>query len=178
MTFSRHIITGSSRGVLSSALLCVILWTGCSSSSELPPTGGSKPLGEHEKTFDPGAYRKATEEKPKDVQPKTTTAKEKPRRAFVDHIVTEMGFRIQLYSTTSIDEAQAQVASYRRRFDSLQVHAGRLDMTFDAPYYKVRMGDFFQRPPADSLRKHLHAQGMPEAWIVRDKVQKIVREWK
>ncbi|MDT8324715.1 MAG: SPOR domain-containing protein [Bacteroidota bacterium] len=141
----------------------------------MTPEQKSKPLAEHEKSFDPGDYRKAEEEEEEVKTPPPPVKEKEGKLRWVERMEKTMGYRIQLFSTTSIDEAQAQVARYRQRLDSMQVAAGRLDMTFDAPYYKVRMGDFLLRPPADSLRRLLHEQGMQEAWVVRDRVERTIR---
>ncbi len=166
-----------SRILRCSPVLCltaiVPLLLSCSSASEVTPETKSKPLTEHEKSFDPGAYRKEEEKKTVTPPPPVPKKEENPR--WIERVEKTMGYRIQLFSTTSIDEAQRQVHACRRRLDSLDLASGRLDMTFDAPYYKVRMGDFLLRPPADSLRSVLHERGFPEAWVVRDRVERIIR---
>ena len=89
-----------------------------------------------------------------------------------------MGFRVQLHSTTNLDEAQSALEGYRRRLDSLHIDAGRLDMVFDAPYYKVRLGDFLRKGDADSMTVKLREAGVSEAWVVRDNVYQVIRERK
>lgn len=150
---------------------------GCSSSSDVTESQRAKPMPEHEKTFDPSAYRETKPKKSEESTPTEAPASEKkPRVKWVERIEKTMGFRIQLHSTTNIDDAQNQLSIIRRKLDSLDIASGRLDMTFDAPYYKVRLGDFLVKPPADSLRDVLREHGLSEAWVVRDRVNRIIRE--
>jgi hypothetical protein len=137
------------------------------------PERKSEPLTEHEKRFDPAEYREPEVDTLDTLPP--PVKKREVREEWIERTEKTMGYRIQLYSTTSIDDAQEQAARFQRRLDSMKVATGRLDMTFDAPYYKVRMGDFLQRPPADSLRILLHERGVQEAWVVRDRVIRKVR---
>ncbi len=158
-----------------SVLISVLLMgtvAACSSSTEISPETQSKPLTEHEKHFDPGAFRTPEADTVKVAPP---PVKEEVREEWVEKTEKTMGYRIQLFSTTSIDDAQTQVSRFQHRLDSMQVASGRLDITFDAPYYKVRMGDFLHRPPADSLRALLRERGLQEAWVVRDRVIRIIR---
>jgi len=149
----------------------------CSSSSEVAERQEAKPLREHEKSFDPGAYRVAEQDTTTVVETETP-APETEEISWVERVRKIMGFRIQLHSTTNIDDAQEQLISLQSRLDSLDIVPARLDMSFDAPYYKIRLGDFLTKPPADSLRDLLHEHGVPEAWVVRDKVLQTVRERK
>ena len=154
-------------------LLIAALTVGCASSSDVAPRPESKPLKEHEKTFDPGAYREPPAQPSKSQKTSEPIAEEK--EIWVERKERVMGYRIQLYSTTSVDEAQMKLPVMRRRLDSLSVSPGRLDMSFDAPYYKIRLGDFLSRPPADSLSTVLKEHGMTDAWVVRDHVIKRTR---
>ncbi|MBR9974448.1 MAG: SPOR domain-containing protein [Bacteroidetes bacterium] len=99
-----------------------------------------------------------------------------PEEVWVERKERVMGFRVQLHSTTSIDEAQQALSTYRSRLDSLEIDAGRIDMVFDAPYYKIRAGDFMVKGEADMLTDTLRAEGIPEAWVVRDNIFRMIRE--
>lgn len=171
---SMNLRKGQRSRLLLLGLLLACGVAGCSSASEVTPAKESKPLVEHEKEFDPGAFRETTKDT-LETPPPPPPREQEIRVEWIERVEKTMGYRIQLFSTTSIDEAQSQVLRYQRRLDSMQVATGRLDMTFDAPYYKVRMGDFLQRPPADSLRKLLQERGVQEAWVVRDRVERKIR---
>lgn len=158
-------------------IVSLSLLAACSSEERLTRIEQQKPLEEHERDFDPSEYRR-----PDTVATPVANARQpvipEPREEWVERKERVMGFRIQLHSTTSIDEAQNTLSMYRTRLDSLQIDAGRIDMVFDAPYYKIRAGDFMVKAGADSLADTLRAAGMNEAWVVRDNVFRVIRERK
>lgn len=168
--------------IVSTLLLTIY---GCSSPEQAVDAPESRPLQEHEQEFDPSKYRRtAGEEAGEDTRSRTTPGESTPDDTATDETATDwverlekaMGYRVQLYSTTSIDAAQRTLAQLRTRLDSLQVDPGRLDLGYDAPYYKVRAGDYVRKADADSLRERLHAVGLTDAWVVRDSIIRIVRE--
>ncbi|MFA6234517.1 MAG: SPOR domain-containing protein [Bacteroidota bacterium] len=132
-------------------------------------------MREHEKSFDPSEYRKKEVEQSTKTEEKTA-AVSNAEPAWIERTEKVMGYRVQLHSTPSLDEASATLTQMRSRLDSMQIDPGRLDMSFDAPYYKIRAGDFLLKTTADSLREQLRTAGMNEAWIVRDNVFRIIRE--
>lgn len=93
-----------------------------------------------------------------------------------DSVVLEteylQGFRIQIFATASIDEANAMktTASQIITGDSLYV-------VFDPPVYKVRVGDFPSRIEAGKKLTSLVDKGFPDAWVVNDRImqRKYVR---
>ncbi|MBE0645069.1 MAG: SPOR domain-containing protein [Bacteroidetes bacterium] len=154
-----------------------MIFSACSSSEETAKDAPGKSIREHEGNFDPTEYRR------KPAEPKENAGegeiKAKPvEPAWVERTEKSMGFRVQLYSTTNIDDAKAVLEQMRSRIDSLHIEAGRLDMSFDAPYYKIRAGDFLVRAKADTLREQLRSAGLSEAWVVRDNVFRVIRERK
>ena len=77
------------------------------------------------------------------------------------------GFRVQIYSSTSIDEANAKVAEVQ----------GILPMewfyvVYDAPAYEIRAGNFLKRFDADKFVRQLSDRGYRDAWVVPEKVFK------
>ena len=160
------------------SLLCAIAMTfvGCSSAEPLAvEEAESRPIREHEREFDPARYRPVPREEPSDERAPQTTPTETPP-VWIERLEKVMGFRVQLHSTTEVDAAQRMLAQLRLRLDSLQIDPGRLDLGFDAPYYKIRAGDFVQKADADALREQLHAAGLVDAWVVRDSIIRIIRE--
>lgn len=153
--------------------LAVVL-PGCGSSTDVTTKNPPRTMRQHEESFDPSAYRPPSADTVA-TAPAAQPEASVPSEEWVEQKVRTMGFRVQLHSTASLDEAQETLTAYRGRLDSLQVDAGRVDMVFDAPYYKIRAGDFVVKAGADSLRETLHAAGFPEAWVVRDNVFRIVR---
>jgi hypothetical protein len=82
------------------------------------------------------------------------------------------GFRIQLFSSSNIDEATAIKNDASPKFISDSIY-----VVFDAPVYKVRVGDFINRYEANQRLPEFVAQGYRDAWVVPDRVlqRKMVR---
>jgi len=82
------------------------------------------------------------------------------------------GFRIQIFASASIDEANATrgAATYKIGLDSVYV-------IYDAPVYKVRVGDFATRLAANQRLPLLMEKGYPDAWVVPDRIvqRKVTR---
>jgi hypothetical protein len=74
------------------------------------------------------------------------------------------GYRVQLFASNTNDGAN-QVASEARFKFTEQVY-----VEYDAPYYKVRVGDFVNRSDAELLREKAKNSGYPDAWIVQTEV--------
>lgn len=82
------------------------------------------------------------------------------------------GFRIQIFASASIDEANSTRTSalQKLRVDSVYV-------VYDSPVYKVRVGDFPSRYDANQRLPLLIEKGFPDAWVVPDRIvqRKITR---
>jgi hypothetical protein len=78
---------------------------------------------------------------------------------------TISGFRVQLMSTQNISEAMAE----RAKADSM-LTAYNVYIIYDAPYYKVRAGDFRTRYEASQAAGYIASHGFPDAWLVPDNV--------
>ncbi len=74
------------------------------------------------------------------------------------------GYRIQILQTEFAEEAR-----------EIQKEALLLDqeiyLTFDNPYYKVRLGDFQRRSDAEEFLENVLDKGFRNAWIVRTKIK-------
>lgn len=135
----------------------------------------ARPSREHEREFDPAKYRPAPKEE-STVPTEAPAASNESAPVWVERLEKVMGYRVQLYSTTDIDAAQRMLSQLRSRLDSLQIEPGRLDLSYDAPYYKVRAGDYVLKTEADTLRQRFHAAGLVDAWVVRDSIIRVIRE--
>jgi hypothetical protein len=71
------------------------------------------------------------------------------------------GFRVQLASTRNEEEARAIKRGALLDFED------NVYLTFDNPYYKVRLGDFISRYEANDLQELAIEKGYMEAWVVR-----------
>ena len=69
----------------------------------------------------------------------------------------------------------------RRKADGIKEELSfRLDeniyIIFEAPNYKVRIGNFLDRDDAEKLRMELVKESLSSSWIVRTKIQPEVKE--
>lgn len=77
------------------------------------------------------------------------------------------GYRVQLFSTSEIDDANAKKARAEAAFPDEWFY-----VVYDAPRYKLRGGNFVNRSSADAFAKHLTEKGFPDAWTVPEKILK------
>jgi hypothetical protein len=76
------------------------------------------------------------------------------------------GYRVQLIATRSVAEARAI------KREALLTFEGLVYLTFDDPYYKVRLGDETSRFDANDLQEVAITKGYLGAWVVRTIVNK------
>ncbi|MCU0453166.1 MAG: SPOR domain-containing protein [Bacteroidetes bacterium] len=93
-----------------------------------------------------------------------------PRDSLVLEQESILGFRIQIASSASIDDAGAVRMAAQGLFLSDSVY-----VVYDPPVYKVRIGDFMTRLEANQRLPQLQEGGYPDAWVVPDKV--VRRKW-
>lgn len=75
------------------------------------------------------------------------------------------GYRIQLYS----GREQALARKVKTEVESRFQHS--VYLVYEAPQYKVRIGDFIERGDAGVLLRELRKAGYRDAWIVRSLVK-------
>ncbi len=80
---------------------------------------------------------------------------------------TVQGYRVQVVATNNFDEATAARNLLSSALPNLWVY-----MVYDAPTYKIRVGDYLNRSDANLSLDSLAAMGYKEAWIVPDRVIK------
>ena len=89
----------------------------------------------------------------------------------LDSNITEIeGFRVQVFATQD-----------RRKADILQKELAlkfkeNIYIIFEAPNYKLRIGDFLDRDKAEILRRELASSNYPSSWILRTKIQPVILE--
>ena len=77
------------------------------------------------------------------------------------------GFRVQLLATRdrfSAEKFQSELE---------QIYNEKIYIIFEAPNYKVRIGNFIDRQSAEKMRKDFSKKGYPSAWIIRTKIEPI-----
>jgi len=78
---------------------------------------------------------------------------------------SEDGFRVQIFETQSANEAQS---FFRESSTALN---DSVYLTFDAPFYKIRVGNCIARYDAIVLQKELKNTGYKTTWIVRTRIE-------
>ena len=75
-----------------------------------------------------------------------------------------LGYRVQLFSSTDYYEAIAKRNEAADKF-TLEIY-----LDYEAPYYKLRLGNFVDKEKADELKNSVKADGFPDAWVIQTKV--------
>ena len=151
--------------VFAAALLCAACGSGGAAIRPASPK-----YRDSEASFDPSKYRDhrdSTRNAPLLRSGEVTSAL--PGR--MEKTERLMGFRVQVFSTTNLDEALTRRDSLMR-----QLQSDTIEIVFDAPYYKLRTGNFTERKAAEVLKQSFVRQGVSDAWIVPDYVTIRKRE--
>ncbi len=149
---------------------CLIALGGCATSSVSEKEAESTAerdefFSRYENTFHPAQYDPSVGALEAIAEKNSVTSREIPGNSDAPPPETIQGFRIQVLATTEIDEANALKSELGSipQIDSVYV-------SYDSPYYKVRVGDFPARPEANPLLKQLISAGYKDAWIVADRI--------
>ena len=169
--------------IYSTLCFLALLSAGCSSSSSLRHNGergqetskdGNRSLADYEATLDPADYDQEIEviEKINIEEARQRSSLEIPKDNLVIEEEVVQGFRIQIFSSSGVDEATfiKDIAIQKFAGDSVYV-------VYDAPVYKVRVGDFLNRYEANQRLPEFTEKGYRDAWIVPDRIiqRKFVR---
>lgn len=155
-----------------SLILIALFATACSGPKESQRTAeesdSSEDLWRHEATFRPSEYDPNLETILKGavagegMGDKPVSTPDIPRE-----LELIPGFRVQLFSAQSIDEANEMKSEVEALFPDVQFY-----LVYDSPTYKIRGGNFLARFEADRFVKQLADRGYSDAWIVPEKVYK------
>ncbi len=166
------------RLLLLATLVAGVLGCGSAAPQSVPEQKAKKdlkqPLSYYEATLDPSDYDEEVEVvvQKKDSVDKPHTELTIPRDSTTVEEVPQLGFRIQVFSTSSIDEAMKMKVDVLAKLPQDSVY-----VVYDPPVYKVRLGDFPSRYEASIRLSSVVDQGFPDAWIVPDNIvtRKLVR---
>ena len=131
------------------------------------PTLRKEKLSTFEKSFKPSEY---------DADIELVHKKENQPRPIIDVPVetftvaepeTVQGFRIQVLSSNNYDEAITL-----RNTLNIELPAQWVYMVYDAPTYKIRVGDYTNRADANLAVDGFIEKGFKGAWVVPDRVLK------
>jgi hypothetical protein len=75
------------------------------------------------------------------------------------------GYRVQVYSTDNLEEADSIRTELYMKTNQKAVY-----ITFEPPFYKVKVGDFLKISEAKDLKFKLNQIGYTEARVVNDKI--------
>jgi len=79
------------------------------------------------------------------------------------------GFRVQILATKELVTAEQL---QKQLLDNLNQN---IYIVFEAPNYKVRVGDFIDRKKAENLRQKMIKEGYSSAWIIRTRIKPKVK---
>ncbi|MGY8783620.1 MAG: SPOR domain-containing protein [Fidelibacterota bacterium] len=77
------------------------------------------------------------------------------------------GFRLQIFESSSVDQATKKFNKFKK------ILSDSLYLTFEAPFYKVRYGDFVSKEEAETEKKKLSKKGLKNIWTIRSRIKKI-----
>ena len=169
--------------VFTGLLFLSMLAAGCTSSKSILAVDKPKNdqtiekkllLSEYEGTLNPVEYDQEIEitQKAHGTEQKQQNSLEIPKDSLMVQEEVVQGFRIQIFSSSNVDETilMKNLALDKFSGDSIYV-------VYDAPVYKVRVGDFLNRYEASQRLPEFIAKGYRDAWIVPERIvqRKLVR---
>ena len=80
-------------------------------------------------------------------------------------ITTQEGYRLQIFESSSVEETNRTLRKFERSLkDSIY-------MVFEAPLYKLRLGNFVTKKEAEKQKENLNKKGYKNIWIVRSRIE-------
>ena len=80
-------------------------------------------------------------------------------------ITTQEGYRLQIFESSSVEETNRTLRKFERSLkDSVY-------MVFEAPLYKLRLGNFVTKKEAEKQKEKLNKKGYKNIWIVRSRIE-------
>ncbi len=80
-------------------------------------------------------------------------------------ITTQEGYRLQIFESSSVEETNRTLQKFERSLkDSVY-------MVFEAPLYKLRLGNFVTKKEAEKQKTNLNKKGYKNIWIVRSRIE-------
>jgi hypothetical protein len=160
-------------------IMAVLLITGCASRRFIDMTDDAsnnqkQSLSYYESTLNPSDYDREVSgiEKMQKEEKQGLNPLDIPKDTLVMQEEIVQGFRVQVFSSSGVDEANLMKNIVQEKFINDSVY-----VVYDPPVYKVRAGDFLNRYEANQRLQDFVAGGYRDAWIVPDRIiqRKIVR---
>ena len=80
-------------------------------------------------------------------------------------ITTQEGYRLQIFESSSVEETNRTLQKFEKSLkDSVY-------MVFEAPLYKLRLGNFVTKKEAEKQKANLNKKGYKNIWIVRSRIE-------
>ena len=77
---------------------------------------------------------------------------------------TKDGYRLQIYDAMTVTNANKTLKKYKKILpDSLYI-------VFEAPFYKIRYGNYTSKKIAEDEKENLQKQGFKNIWIVKSRI--------
>ncbi|UCE20369.1 MAG: SPOR domain-containing protein [Gemmatimonadota bacterium] len=95
------------------------------------------------------------------VQQGETTPETGPDTLRAEDFEQLQGYRVQIFLSSNLENAQKIMG------ETGEIFSEPAYLKYDAPYYKVRVGDCLTRREADLLREKAIRHGYKDAWVVR-----------
>ncbi len=102
---------------------------------------------------------------------KTPVVSEKTGKALPDSLIDYEevnGYRLQIFAGRSVEAA---TLAKTKAMEDFAPYGQKVYFIFEAPFYKIRIGDFRDRTQAEKARDLAKQMGYKEAFVVRSKVK-------
>ena len=77
---------------------------------------------------------------------------------------TKDGYRLQIHDALTVSNANKTLKKYKKKLpDSLYI-------VFEAPFYKIRYGNYTSKKIAEEEKENLQKQGFKDIWIVKSRI--------
>ncbi len=121
--------------------------------------------------FNPELLNDPEPQWPQIVNPLSSFDSKTINNTISDSLLVEIeGFRVQIFATQDRNKAESI------KIDLELAIAESVYIIFEAPNYKVRIGNFLDRDSAEKLRQELVKKNFPSSWIVRTRIQPMVEK--
>tara|TARA_Y100001970_G_scaffold195832_1_gene238061 strand:+ start:518 stop:940 length:423 start_codon:yes stop_codon:yes gene_type:complete len=117
--------------------------------------------------FDPNKLNDPKLNWPKIISPFNLDTLNSKETTLTDSMIIIEGFRVQVLATRDRFNAE------KLQLELEQIFQHKIYVIFEAPNYKVRIGNFIDRQKAEAFRIELAKKGYSSAWIIRTKIDPV-----
>ena len=150
------------------ALLCLCIIIGCSSTKSVTKQDEQTDR-KYDESFDPLVLQDDDIEFPAIVKNEKQKNVQGSNQSFPENRKEVNGFRVQIVATQNLEKATLLEEEAKSQFS---INGHQTYLVFEAPLYKIRIGDFTSRDEAEELKIQALKYGYRESFIVRTKVNK------